>query len=168
MAALIDGEISTLKTTRRILAIDPGLKTGMCVFTHVLEEEPVLVWAKELDEEEFAMPVRWELENHPELEIACEKFTITVATAKKSPQPYSMELIGVVKQSLRDIGRDPKTDPKFKLQLPTDAMSLFPNPALKKLGYWHRGGEGHALDSIRHGLLYLAKTGWKPIRLLQD
>jgi len=153
---------------RRILAIDPGLKTGMSVFTYVKGEEPILAWSKELDEDEFAMPVRWELKNYPDLEIACEKFTITVATAKKSPQPYSMELIGVVKQSLRDVGRDPKIDPTFKLQLPADAMSLFPNPALKKLGYWHRGGAGHANDSIRHGLLYLAKTGWPPKRLLED
>jgi hypothetical protein len=44
---------------------------------------------------------------------------------------------------------------------------MFPNEALKKLDYWHKGGEGHALDAIRHGLLYLAKKGWTPRRLLQ-
>jgi hypothetical protein len=44
---------------------------------------------------------------------------------------------------------------------------MFPNEALKKLEYWHRGGAGHALDAIRHGLLYLAKNGWTPRKLLQ-
>jgi hypothetical protein len=52
-------------------------------------------------------------------------------------------------------------------QSPADAKAMFPNPQLKKLGYWHRGGEGHALDAIRHALLRLAKTGWKPVKLLE-
>jgi hypothetical protein len=52
-------------------------------------------------------------------------------------------------------------------QSPADAKAMFANDKLKKLEYWHRGGEGHALDSIRHGLLRLVKSGWKPVRLLQ-
>lgn len=148
---------------RRILAIDPGKKTGMCVFTFESGQEPVLVWSRELDEDEVAMPVRWELSNNPEVEVVCERFIINAQTAKKTQAPYSLELIGVVKQCLRDAGRS-ADDTIF--QSPADAMNLFPNPALKKLGYWHVGGAGHALDSIRHGLLRLAKTGWAPRGLL--
>ena len=150
--------------SRRILAIDPGLLTGMCAFTYTPGEEPVLEWSRELTEAEFAVPVRWELENFPHVEVVSERFTITAQTAKKSQSPYSLELIGVTKQCLRDVGRDASD---LKLQNPSDAMSLFPNKALKKLEYWHVGGQGHALDSIRHGLLYLAKTGWPPSRLLK-
>lgn len=149
---------------RRILAIDPGKKTGMCVFTIVPGQEPVLVWSKELDENEFAMPVRWELENFPELEVVCERFIINAQTAKKTQAPFSLELIGVLKQCLRDVGR---SEEDIIFQSPADAMNLFPNPGLKKLGYWHVGGAGHALDSIRHGLLRLAKTGWSPVGLLK-
>lgn len=149
---------------RRILAIDPGLKTGMCVFTRKPGEEPVLVWSAELSEDDFANPIRYELEKYPYLEIACERFTINAQTAKKTQAPFSLELIGVAKQCLRDVGR-PASD--LNMQSPGDAMNLFPNPALKKLGYWHVGGEGHAMDAIRHGLLRLAKTGWPPARLLK-
>jgi hypothetical protein len=44
---------------------------------------------------------------------------------------------------------------------------MFTNQALKKLGYWHTGGDGHALDAIRHGLLRLVKAGWIPRALLE-
>lgn len=150
---------------RRILAIDPGLMTGMCVFEKEAGGEPVLIWSKEVTEDEFAFPIRWELANYPHLEIVCERFTITQETAKKTQAPYSLELIGVVRQCLRDVGRDAHALP---LQMPKDAKSMFPNPALKKLGYWHRGGAGHALDAIRHGLLFMVTTGWTPSRLLND
>jgi hypothetical protein len=55
----------------------------------------------------------------------------------------------------------------FTSKPPADAMTMFDNEKLKKLEYWHRGGKGHALDAIRHALLRLVKTGWKPIRLLK-
>jgi hypothetical protein len=32
---------------------------------------------------------------------------------------------------------------------------------------WHKGGEGHANDAIRHALLKLVKSGWKPKVLLK-
>lgn len=151
--------------TKRYLAIDPGKMTGMSVFTVEPGQEPVLVWSKELTEDQFAMPVRWELENYPDIEVVCERFIINAQTAKKTQAGWSLELIGVLKQCLRDVGRDPDKD--INMQNPADAMNMFPNPALKKLGYWHVGGAGHALDSIRHGLLRAAKTGWSPVRLLK-
>ena len=52
-------------------------------------------------------------------------------------------------------------------QMPVDAKRMFPNEALKALGTWHRGGEGHANDAMRHALLRLVKTGWVPKELLQ-
>jgi hypothetical protein len=51
-------------------------------------------------------------------------------------------------------------------QSPADAKAMFPNEKLKKIGYWHKGGEGHALDAIRHAVLRLAKSGWIPAKLL--
>jgi len=125
--------------------------------------EPVLVWSAEVDEEQYAVPIRFELTAHPELEIVCERFIITSETAKKTQAPFSLELIGILKQIMRDAGLPVAS---LHLQNPSDAKKMFPNPALKKLEYWHRGGAGHALDSMRHGLLYFARTGWKPTRLL--
>lgn len=149
---------------RRVLAVDPGLATGMCCFYWDLGEEPVLEWSAEVDEDMYANPIRYEFSQHPKLEVACERFIINAETAKKSQAPYSLELIGVLKQIVRDQGLPVS---HITLQAPVDAKKLFPNTALKKLGYWHVGGGGHALDSIRHGLLYMAKNGWKPTRLLQ-
>jgi hypothetical protein len=98
------------------------------------------------------------------LEVACERFTINAQTVKNSQSPYSLEQIGILKQCMLDAGR--QADDIY-MQAPADAKAMFPNEALKKLGYWHRGGEGHALDAIRHGLLRLVKSGWKPVSLLQ-
>lgn len=148
---------------RHILAIDPGLATGMCFFEWERGSEPVLLHSWELDFESFAPPIRWALENYPNTEVVCERFTITAKTAQNSQAPYSLEEIGVMKQILVDYGRDKDS---AHMQTPQDAKNMFDNKKLKKLGYWHRGGAGHALDSIRHGLLHMMKTGWKPTALL--
>lgn len=139
--------------------------TGMSCWEWERDKEPVLVWSAEVDEDTYAVPLRKELTDHPDLEIVCERFVITTQTGKNAQAPYSLELIGVLKQELRDRGRSVS---EINFQNPNNAMKMFPNPALKKLGYWHKGGAGHALDSIRHGLLRLANTGWKPIKLLED
>jgi hypothetical protein len=137
----------------------------MALFTVESGEEPTLVWSLELQQHEYAGPIRATLEQYPDVEVACERFTINAQTVKNAQAPYSLEQIGILKQCLMDAGRS-ADDVYF--QSPADAKAMFPNPALKKLEYWHRGGEGHALDAVRHGLLRLVKTGWKPVRLLQD
>jgi hypothetical protein len=153
---------------RFILAVDPGKQTGICLFSYESNTEPVLMWSGEYTEETFAGMVRQAImEARAEgvaLEVACERFTITAQTAKNSQAPYSLEQIGVLKHLIRE---SDGVANQLVYQGPVDAKRLFPNEALKKLEYWHRGGEGHALDAIRHGLLYLAKHGWTPKRLLQ-
>ena len=150
---------------RYVLAVDPGKATGMTLFSREGDSEPVLVWSGEFQQEEYAKPIREVLTTHPDAEVVCERFTINAQTVRNTQAPYSLEQIGILKQCLIDVGR-PVDDIYF--QSPADAKAMFDNPKLKKLEYWHRGGEGHALDSIRHGLLRLVKTGWKPVRLLQD
>jgi hypothetical protein len=63
-----------------------------------------------------------------------------------------------------DFGRAPED---IYFQSPADAKAMFSNEKIRILDYWHRGGEGHALDAIRHGLLRLAKSGWIPTKLLK-
>lgn len=153
---------------RLILAVDPGKQTGMCLFLYEQHSEPVLVWSGEYLEADFASMVREAIMEADlagiNLEVACERFTITAQTAKNSQAPYSLEQIGVLKHLIRESNGVAN---ELVYQGPVDAKRLFPNEALKKLEYWHKGGEGHALDAIRHGLLYLAKHGWTPKRLLQ-
>lgn len=149
---------------KHVLSVDPGKATGMALFSFETGQEPVLVWSGEFQQHEYAAPIRAALATvQGDLEVVCERFTINAQTVKNSQAPYSLEQIGILKQCLLDVGR-PADDIYF--QSPADAKALFPNPALKKLGYWHRGGEGHALDAIRHGLLRIVKSGWKPLNLL--
>ena len=149
---------------RYVLAIDPGKTTGMSLFSIKNGEDPELLWSGEEDFVGFADKTRMIFTQYPNLEVVCEKFTINMQTAKKSQAPYSLECIGALKLILVDRGFDPES---LKFQLPANAMSMFTNEKLKKLEYWHRGGAGHALDAIRHGLLYLVMTGWVPRKLLQ-
>ena len=153
---------------RYVLAVDPGKATGLALFSREGDSEPILVWSKEVQQEEFAEVVRsvlWDPTIRYHLDVVCERFTINSNTVKNSQSPYSLEQIGILKQLLLDNGR-PIDDIYF--QSPADAKAMFDNPKLKKLGYWHRGGEGHALDAIRHALLRLVKIGWKPIKLFDN
>jgi len=150
--------------TKIILAIDPGKATGMALFSLEQGQEPAMLWSGEYQQDEYAKPIRETLSLYPEAEVVCERFTINMQTVKNSQAPYSLEQIGILKQCLMDAGR--KADDIY-FQSPADAKAMFDNPKLKKLEYWHRGGEGHALDAIRHGLLRCVKVGWKPLRLLQ-
>jgi hypothetical protein len=149
-----------------VLAVDPGKATGMALFAYDNENDPTLVWSGEYQQEEYAEPIRKTLATYGDgnLEIVCERFTINAQTVKNTQAPYSLEQIGILKQCLMDAGR--KADDIY-FQSPADAKAMFDNKKLKVLEYWHKGGEGHALDAVRHGLLRLVKTGWKPAKLLE-
>lgn len=155
-------------TQRLILSIDPGKASGICLFSFDGATDPELLWSGEYQQSEYAKPIReaiaMSVMNGIKLDIVCERFTINAQTVRNSQAPYSLEQIGILKQCLMDIGISPET---IIFQSPADAKAMFTNEKLKKLGYWHKGGEGHALDAIRHAVLRLAKSGWKPLKLLQ-
>lgn len=151
-----------------VLAIDPGKMTGMTLFKRETGSDPELIWSREVEQHEYAAPIREVLDNAEiaaSLTVVCERFIINAQTVRNSQAPYSLEQIGILKQCLFDAGLS-ASDITF--QAPADAMAMFTNEKLKKLGYWHRGGAGHALDAIRHALLRLVKMGWKPVALLKD
>ena len=154
--------------SRIILAVDPGKKTGIAVFAFD-GTEPELLKSDEVMFSNYDRLILFAMdlakEQGHDLDIVCERFVINAQTVKNSQAPFSLEHIGILKYLMLVNGYNPET--KLVMQAPVDAKRMFPNEALKKLGYWHVGGEGHALDAIRHGLLRLVKTGWKPTRLLQ-
>lgn len=153
---------------RVVLAVDPGKTSGICVFTHEHGSEPALVSSGEFLMEDYGTPIsntiRYANEIGARIEVVCERFTINAQTVKNSQAPFSLEQIGILKYIMRENGLDHES---IFFQSPSDAKKMFPNPALKKLGYWHVGGGGHALDAMRHGLLRMTKSGWTPVRLLQ-
>jgi hypothetical protein len=150
-----------------VLSVDPGKAPGMALFSLQTGQEPVLEWSGEFQQHEYAEPIRAVLSNleiADSLDVVCERFTINAQTLRNSQSPYSLEQIGILKQCMLDANKSPED---IVFQAPADAKAMFPNQALKFLEYWHRGGEGHALDAIRHALLRLVKIGWKPVKLLE-
>jgi hypothetical protein len=152
-----------------ILALDPGKLTGVALLRREAGVvDPILEGSWELQQDEIAPIVRdiiWNPIIKNDIDIVCERFIINAQTVRNSQAPYSLEVIGILKQCLFDNG---KTAEEIYFQAPANAMAMFTNEKLRKLGYWHRGGAGHALDAIRHALLRAVNSGWKPVGLLKD
>lgn len=148
----------------RILAVDPGKTTGVAVlqWSGDKEDDPVLESSAEVDEVGFPEYVLDAFDKDIDY-VVCESFTITTQTGKNSQAPYSLEAIGVLKYLCRKRNYPPED---IVFQSPANAKSMFPNPTLSKVGLWHRGGRGHALDAIRHGALRAVKAGWIPRKIL--
>jgi hypothetical protein len=131
------------------------------------EGTPTIIYSGESQPDQYGLVLNtfingWNL--NEDFTIVCERFTINAQTVRNSQAPYSLEQIGVLKHICREHNYDVE---KIAMQSPADAKAMFPNEALRKVGAWHVGGEGHANDAMRHALLRLVKTGWKP-RVLLD
>jgi len=151
-----------------IIAVDPGKMTGTCVLEMPVGLEPAMLASNEWEVHELALFLREQFsqrlpDESVKMEIVCERFTINAQTVRNSQAPWSLEQIGILKQTMRDHGIPEES---IVWQAPADAMNMFNNEKLKRLGYWHRGGEGHANDAIRHALLRAVKSGWVPRGLL--
>ncbi len=155
-----------------VLGVDPGKSSGIAIISwdpDFNQPDPRVEWSGEFQPEEFADQIKeclkYNKNEFEEFYVACESFTINAQTAKNSQAPWSLENIGVLKYLCREAGYPVD---RIAFQAPVNAKNMFPNPTLKTLKTWHRGGEGHANDAIRHALLRLVKAGWKPVKLLSD
>lgn len=97
----------------------------------------------------------WEALAHhgPSTVVVCEDYTINAATVKKSPAPWSLEIIGTLKWQAYKHGA------VYVGQDVSDAKNFVTNDRLREAGCWTRGHE-HARDAGRHLLLYMARIGW--------
>lgn len=142
-----------------VVAVDPGLLTGVCMVEFDHDAGCKLYQSKEL---EFGEVLPWAT---VELSVAdavvVERFSITMRTIKNTPAPWSLEVTGVVRAvALRN-------DKSIVLQNPGDAMKFVSNEMLHRLELWHRGGEGHANDALRHAVLFAVKhLHWRDPRLV--
>ena len=143
-----------------VLSCDPGESSGLCL---VRRDPFELVWSDELDWVHNARKVDETLRElgGENVDVVCERFTITAQTAKNSQQGISLEIIGQVRLLALAHGAG-----QITLQSPADAKNFSSNARLRALGTWHVGGGGHALDAIRHAILRLTRTGWTDSRLL--
>jgi hypothetical protein len=147
-----------------VLSVDPGKASGIAAlrWSGDSDETPEILFSDEIQPEDYADAVLRGLSYREEADtfrVVCERFVINAQTAKNSQAPYSLEQIGILKHLCRI--NDYAVD-SIMFQAPVDAKSMFPNPTLKKIGIWHKGGEGHANDALRHGLLALVRLKWVP------
>lgn len=132
-----------------ILGIDPGLATGVALIDYTDLDNPSVKWSVEHSVEEFYDFLELFLSNHKDVvSVVIEDYLITDRTSKLSQQPWSLMLIGVTSYLCY------KYRVPLKKQKPKDKM-FADNPKLKKIGFWHKGGEGHANDAFRHCLVWL-------------
>lgn len=144
-----------------VLSVDPGKLTGIAL---VESAGPTVLASSEveiLDLEAALMALLEQAGLDRGLLPVIEKFTITIDTAKNSQAPWSLEAIGITRNT---VWRERSQE--LVMQLPSEAKNLMTNPRLRALGCWHRGGEGHANDAIRHALYALHRRGWRDRRLL--
>lgn len=148
-----------------VYAVDPGLASGIALLnvTENSDIEQLGTWELPPEETEDATLKVIETYRDYDLRVVLERFTITAETGKKSQAPFSLELIGSLKYICRVNGAA-----KPVLQTPSDAKNFAPNPRLKALGLWHKGGHGHALDALRHAVLYAVKNGYRSPKLLAE
>lgn len=139
-----------------IYGVDPGKMTGVCVVQTSDDNSSMTILSHaELDVESFVSHVE---EWAPRSDVVvCEKFTVNARTARTTFQPYSLEVIGMVRSALIRAGRGPES---LILQAPSAAKNVASNDALRDLGLWYRGGAGHANDAARHVALYLLQRGY--------
>lgn len=134
------------------IAIDPGGTSGMAYWKDTfdgpfLSELPPLDTMKRIEQ----------VSEYDDVTFVVERFVITPATAKNSPQYDALEIIGVAKYFAA------MNYHTLVLQTPAEAIKFSTDTKLKKIGWYDltlgKQFEGHARMACRHLMLHLAKSG---------
>lgn len=147
-------ELRNHRTTFAV-GIDPGTSTGLAIIRgdglriHGEQGPPSIL-------DDFTHRFPFLLYPGMDVLLACERFVVTVDTAKHSAQPTAQEVIGVVAR----LGR--LNNWRLYMQTPADAKAIAPNSLLVDLGLKLTGKDverpdaNDANDATRHALLVLA------------
>ena len=145
---------------RYLLAVDPGLLTGVALIDWKEPDNPVPVWSGELTIDEFYVKLEDVFNRYgDDLILVYEDFHITVQTAKNTPEPWSLHLIGVMNYFCW------KHDVKFSVQSPVRKSFASPDK-MHRVNFWHVGGKGHANDAFKHAMIYIADNNSNWVRKL--
>lgn len=133
-----------------LLAVDPGKMTGYAG----LMDEAEVPWVDEREALDFCEKLYLSATTSPHpTQLIIEKFTITTETAKKAPQAESLEVTGFLRWFAMHQGW-----PEPIFYLPSTVMKLYPNPVLRKIGWYTRSKE-HGRDATRHLAHHCERTG---------
>ena len=135
-----------------VMAVDPGKITGWLVYQQlqVVEAEDlalkVVQWGED-DQQRFCeLAEQWV--DRTSIPVVCERWDHRPGV--RTFEPYSLEIIGTLRYLT---GFDKR---RFYLQSPGDAKEF--GTATKLAPYraqgFGKGGAGHALDALRHALLF--------------
>ena len=130
-----------------VLAVDPGLRSGMAYWSCPGGFRSVIVDP----EDTMDFMEAWANDHGPGGALVVESYRITVETGKKSQQHWPLELIGVARYLAR-VNRL-----LFVEQTPANAKQFCPDARLRQIGFWTPGVEDHARDAARHLALYLTR-----------
>lgn len=136
--------------TPTILALDPGLVTGLALIQPEVEPAPRLFTA-ELGVEEVIRTFQAirDLVGRDHLEVVMEAFTISDRTMKTARSLDALDIIGYVKLSCLVLNIP------FTLQQPAQAKKFSSDDKLKSMEWYERTKDGHKNDAVRHLLVYL-------------
>lgn len=135
-----------------IYSFDPGLTTGWAHIS-VKDDEVSLFRHGQCDHYEIGdMLLNLNVSqavNCPDitLKFVCESFQMTPA---KSPAPWSLETIGLIRYWANKYGIE------LKMYAPSEHKSLVSNDVIKRAGFWVPGQQ-HAMDAARLSIYYLIK-----------
>lgn len=133
----------------RVLCVDPGLATGLALLE--FDRNTALITSVEPLEMDVRSCWSYIYAKLPECDaVVCETFTITAATGKKTQQPWSLWLIGLLQAECW------RLKIPIYMQKPGEAMEFEGTPSkAKTFNLWVRGGEGHAKMAVLHMIYYL-------------
>lgn len=137
--------------SKYLLAVDPGLATGVSFFDITDIDNPLLIHYAEMSIIEFYEKIPVLIEDYAEsLQVVCENFIITIATAKKTPSPWSLNLIGILQYFcwLHEV--------EFTLQKP-DERKFADDAKIKALGFDFKRKNGHVTESVRHAIVWMVR-----------
>lgn len=115
----------------------------------------MLVHYAELSILEFYEKIPTLIEEYSDsLQVVCENFIITIATAKKTPSPWSLNLIGILQYFcwLNEV--------ELTLQKP-DERSFADDAKIKALGFEFKRKNGHVTESVRHAIVWMVRRNGK-------
>lgn len=133
-----------------VLAMDPGLRTGMA-FWAPGEWRAIIVDPEDaMDELDM-----WSNANGPGAALVVESFRITPETGKKGSADGSiywpLQLNGIARFLAR------RNRLLYAEQTPADAKNFVPDERLRDVGMWSPGKEDHHRDATRHLVRFLAR-----------
>lgn len=133
------------------IAVDPGNMTGWSVWSGS-GWDPRDVRSGQMPADQFVDWVADEAIEWSTPTLFVESFTVTAQTARMSPQPVPIEVIGVLKFLARRSGA------RLVMQSPAAAKRFVTDSQLRKIGLW-QPGKDHARDAIRHLVLGIVTHG---------